>query len=141
MYLTVTITQLFDVGQEECSVLFLWTYMVAAIAFTFWSTVYMWILTWNSVRVRVLGWEIKWRKIARHPREVTTAVNTKLSKLSVDLISRDTNIISSKDSVEANYAVRVDNIFRPNDVCMCNSCKHVGCIGLFQKKKINNCDY
>ncbi|KAI4325742.1 hypothetical protein MLD38_031115 [Melastoma candidum] len=40
-----TMTQLFDVGQEECSVLFLWSYMVAAIALTLWSTVFMWILS------------------------------------------------------------------------------------------------
>ncbi|KAF5453786.1 hypothetical protein F2P56_023506 [Juglans regia] len=40
-----TMTQQFDVGQEECSVLFLWTYVVAAVALTVWSTVYMWILS------------------------------------------------------------------------------------------------
>lgn len=40
-----TMTQLFDVAQEECSVLFLWTYLVAAVALTAWSTVYMWILS------------------------------------------------------------------------------------------------
>lgn len=40
-----TMTQLFDVAQEECSVLFLWTYVVAALAMTVWSTVYMWILS------------------------------------------------------------------------------------------------
>ncbi|KAK8674145.1 hypothetical protein V6N13_112441 [Hibiscus sabdariffa] len=40
-----TITQLFDVGQEECSVLFLWTYLIAALALTTWSTIFMWILT------------------------------------------------------------------------------------------------
>ncbi|XP_011096969.1 protein PIN-LIKES 7 isoform X1 [Sesamum indicum] len=40
-----TMTQLFDVAQEECSVLFLWTYLVAALALTGWSTVFMWILT------------------------------------------------------------------------------------------------
>ncbi|KAF8405574.1 hypothetical protein HHK36_010481 [Tetracentron sinense] len=40
-----TMTQLFDVGQEECSVLFLWTYLMAALALTVWSTVYMWILS------------------------------------------------------------------------------------------------
>lgn len=39
-----TMTQLFDVGQEECSVLFLWTYLAAAFALTAWSTIYMWIL-------------------------------------------------------------------------------------------------
>lgn len=40
-----TMTQLFDVGQEECSVLFLWTYLAAALALTAWSTVFMWILS------------------------------------------------------------------------------------------------
>ncbi|KAK9109528.1 hypothetical protein Sjap_017588 [Stephania japonica] len=40
-----TMTQLFDVGQEECSVLFLWTYLVASLALTIWSTVYMYILS------------------------------------------------------------------------------------------------
>ncbi|KAE8664233.1 hypothetical protein F3Y22_tig00112813pilonHSYRG00048 [Hibiscus syriacus] len=40
-----TITQLFGVGQEECSVLFLWTYLIAALALTTWSTIFMWILT------------------------------------------------------------------------------------------------
>eukprot|EP00262_Sarcandra_glabra_P006761 TRINITY_DN1928_c0_g1_i3.p1 TRINITY_DN1928_c0_g1~~TRINITY_DN1928_c0_g1_i3.p1 ORF type:complete len:430 (-),score=36.40 TRINITY_DN1928_c0_g1_i3:267-1556(-) len=40
-----TMAQLFDVGQEECSVLFLWTYLVAAFALPIWSTVYLWILT------------------------------------------------------------------------------------------------
>ncbi|PIN23399.1 putative membrane protein [Handroanthus impetiginosus] len=40
-----TMTQLFDVAQEECSVLFLWTYAVAALALTGWSSVFMWILS------------------------------------------------------------------------------------------------
>ncbi|KAG5245412.1 auxin efflux carrier family protein [Salix suchowensis] len=40
-----TMTQLFNVGQEECSVLFLWTYLVAALALTTWSTIFMWILS------------------------------------------------------------------------------------------------
>ncbi|KAL6844935.1 hypothetical protein ACP4OV_025594 [Aristida adscensionis] len=40
-----TMAQLFDVGQEECSVIFLWTYLVAAIALTAWSTVFMSILS------------------------------------------------------------------------------------------------
>ncbi|KAK9284324.1 hypothetical protein L1049_023495 [Liquidambar formosana] len=40
-----TMTQLFDVGREECSVIFLWTYLAAALALTVWSTVYMWILS------------------------------------------------------------------------------------------------
>ncbi|KAG6466560.1 hypothetical protein ZIOFF_075648 [Zingiber officinale] len=37
--------QLFDVGQEESSVIFLWTYLIAAIALTFWSTVFIWLLS------------------------------------------------------------------------------------------------
>ncbi|KAL5706084.1 Protein PIN-LIKES 7 [Ranunculus cassubicifolius] len=40
-----TMTQLFDVGQEECSVIFLWTYLAATLALTVWSTVYMYILS------------------------------------------------------------------------------------------------
>ncbi|KAK9074820.1 hypothetical protein SSX86_003139 [Deinandra increscens subsp. villosa] len=40
-----TMTQLFDVGQAECSVLTMWTYIVAAFALTGWSTVFMSILT------------------------------------------------------------------------------------------------
>ncbi|KAI3462307.1 hypothetical protein Pfo_018970 [Paulownia fortunei] len=40
-----TMSQLFDVAQEECSLLFLWTYLVAAFALTGWSTVFMWILS------------------------------------------------------------------------------------------------
>lgn len=40
-----TMAQLFDVGQEECSVIFLWTYLVAAVALTTWSTVFMSILS------------------------------------------------------------------------------------------------
>ncbi|KAL9690754.1 hypothetical protein QQ045_011162 [Rhodiola kirilowii] len=43
-----TMTQLVDVGQAECSVLFLWTYVVAALALAVWSTVYMWILSRGS---------------------------------------------------------------------------------------------
>lgn len=39
-----TIAQLFNVGEQDCSVLFLWTYLLAAISVTFWSTVYMLIL-------------------------------------------------------------------------------------------------
>ncbi|XP_020674585.1 protein PIN-LIKES 7-like [Dendrobium catenatum] len=37
--------QLFGVGQEESSVIFLWIYLVAALALTVWSTVFMYILT------------------------------------------------------------------------------------------------
>ncbi|KAL5557364.1 hypothetical protein UlMin_039600 [Ulmus minor] len=40
-----TMTQLFDVGKEDCSVLFLWTYLAAALALTLWSTVFLWILS------------------------------------------------------------------------------------------------
>ncbi|KAI3794343.1 hypothetical protein L1987_36973 [Smallanthus sonchifolius] len=40
-----TMTQLFNVGQEECSVLTMWGYLAAAFALTGWSTVFMWILT------------------------------------------------------------------------------------------------
>ncbi|KAM3351030.1 hypothetical protein ACQJBY_023194 [Aegilops geniculata] len=39
-----TMAQLYDVAQEECSVVFLWTYLVAALALTTWSTVFMSIL-------------------------------------------------------------------------------------------------
>ncbi|KAL8200333.1 hypothetical protein R6Q57_011672 [Mikania cordata] len=40
-----TMAQLFGVGQEECAMLMMWTYLVAAFALTAWSTVYMWILS------------------------------------------------------------------------------------------------
>lgn len=40
-----TMTQLVDVAQEECSVLIMWTYVVAALALTFWSSVFMWLLS------------------------------------------------------------------------------------------------
>ncbi|KAK8460322.1 hypothetical protein SEVIR_2G313400v4 [Setaria viridis] len=40
-----TMAQLFDVAQEECSVIFLWTYLVAAVALTTWSTIFMSILS------------------------------------------------------------------------------------------------
>ncbi|CAI9272201.1 unnamed protein product [Lactuca saligna] len=43
-----TMTQLFNVGQEECSVLTMWSYLAAAFALTAWSTVFMWILTSSS---------------------------------------------------------------------------------------------
>ncbi|WVZ55296.1 hypothetical protein U9M48_005972 [Paspalum notatum var. saurae] len=36
-----TIAQLFDVGEEECSIIFLWTHPVAALALMLWSTVFM----------------------------------------------------------------------------------------------------
>ncbi|CAL5082769.1 unnamed protein product [Urochloa decumbens] len=40
-----TMAQLFDVAQEECSVIFLWTYLVAAVALTTWSTIFMSVLS------------------------------------------------------------------------------------------------
>ncbi|XP_076916446.1 protein PIN-LIKES 3-like [Bidens hawaiensis] len=40
-----TITQLFEVGESECSVIMLWTYGVAAIALTLWSTFFMWLVS------------------------------------------------------------------------------------------------
>ncbi|KAL2522146.1 Auxin efflux carrier family protein [Forsythia ovata] len=40
-----TITQLFEVGETECSVIMFWNYIVASIAVTLWSTYYMWILS------------------------------------------------------------------------------------------------
>lgn len=40
-----SITQFFQLGQGETSVIMLWTYMVAAVTLTLWSTLFMWILT------------------------------------------------------------------------------------------------
>jgi len=40
-----TMAQLFDVAQEECSVLLMWTYLVACVSLTAWSTIFMWILS------------------------------------------------------------------------------------------------
>nr|XP_043608567.1 protein PIN-LIKES 7-like isoform X3 [Erigeron canadensis]XP_043608569.1 protein PIN-LIKES 7-like isoform X3 [Erigeron canadensis] len=40
-----TMAQFFSVGQEECAMLMMWTYLVAAFALTAWSTIYMWILS------------------------------------------------------------------------------------------------
>uniref|UniRef100_A0A0A9FNS0 Auxin Efflux Carrier family protein n=1 Tax=Arundo donax TaxID=35708 RepID=A0A0A9FNS0_ARUDO len=39
-----TMAELYDVGQQECSVIFMWTYLVAALALTIWSTIFMSIL-------------------------------------------------------------------------------------------------
>ncbi|MED6143484.1 hypothetical protein PIB30_006744 [Stylosanthes scabra] len=39
-----TMAQLFDVGNEECSVILLWTYGAASIALTAWSTFLLWVL-------------------------------------------------------------------------------------------------
>lgn len=40
-----TITQLFEIGETECSVIMFWNYAVAAVALTLWSTYFMWILS------------------------------------------------------------------------------------------------
>ncbi|XP_022923236.1 protein PIN-LIKES 5-like isoform X3 [Cucurbita moschata] len=40
-----TMTQLFGVGQEECSVIMLWTYLVAALSLALWGAIFMWILS------------------------------------------------------------------------------------------------
>ncbi|XP_031399617.1 protein PIN-LIKES 3-like [Punica granatum] len=39
-----TISQLFEAGESECSVIMLWTYVVAVLSFTLWSTFYMWLV-------------------------------------------------------------------------------------------------
>lgn len=39
-----TMTQLFGVGNSEYSVIMLWTYSLAAISLTFWSTVFLWLV-------------------------------------------------------------------------------------------------
>ncbi|XP_027913068.1 protein PIN-LIKES 3-like [Vigna unguiculata] len=39
-----TIAQLFGAGEGECSVIMLWTYGLASVAVTFWSTYYMWLV-------------------------------------------------------------------------------------------------
>ncbi|KAA0064670.1 hypothetical protein IC582_015200 [Cucumis melo] len=39
-----TITQLFGAGEAECSVILLWTYVLASISLTFWSTLFMWLV-------------------------------------------------------------------------------------------------
>ncbi|KAJ9541230.1 hypothetical protein OSB04_027736 [Centaurea solstitialis] len=39
-----TITQLFGAGQSECSVIMLWTYSLASISLTLWSTFFMWLV-------------------------------------------------------------------------------------------------
>lgn len=40
-----TMTQLFGVGQEECSVIMFWTYLIATLSLALWSALFMWILT------------------------------------------------------------------------------------------------
>ncbi|KAI8014628.1 Protein PIN-LIKES 3 [Camellia lanceoleosa] len=39
-----TITQLFGAGESECSVIMLWTYALASISLTLWSTLFMWLV-------------------------------------------------------------------------------------------------
>lgn len=39
-----TMVEFFRVGQEECSIMFLWTYLFAAIGLAVWSMIYIWIL-------------------------------------------------------------------------------------------------
>ncbi|KAL2999782.1 hypothetical protein AAZX31_09G178300 [Glycine max] len=40
-----TIAQLFGSGESECSVIMLWTYALASIAVTLWSTFFMWLVS------------------------------------------------------------------------------------------------
>lgn len=40
-----TITQLFGAGESECSVLLLWTYALASVSLTLWSTLFMWLVS------------------------------------------------------------------------------------------------
>ncbi|GMI90388.1 PIN-LIKES 1 [Hibiscus trionum] len=40
-----TMTQFFQLGQCETSVIMLWSYVVAAFSLTLWSTLFMWILS------------------------------------------------------------------------------------------------
>ncbi|KAJ4840997.1 hypothetical protein Tsubulata_042853 [Turnera subulata] len=39
-----TMTQLFGIGQTECSVILLWTYALASIAMTLWTAFFMWLV-------------------------------------------------------------------------------------------------
>ena len=45
LWIAGTMAQLFDVAQDECSVIFLWTYLVASLALTVWSTIFLSILS------------------------------------------------------------------------------------------------
>ncbi|GMP32267.1 hypothetical protein CsSME_00006103 [Camellia sinensis var. sinensis] len=40
-----TMTQLFGVGESECSVILLWTYGLASVSLTLWSTFFMWLVS------------------------------------------------------------------------------------------------
>lgn len=44
--MTGTITQVFGAGEGECSVILLWSYALASISLSFWSTIFMWLLSW-----------------------------------------------------------------------------------------------
>ncbi|XP_016201343.1 protein PIN-LIKES 3 [Arachis ipaensis] len=39
-----TIAQLFGAGESECSIIMLWTYILASVAVTLWSTYFMWLV-------------------------------------------------------------------------------------------------
>ncbi|KAI6700290.1 hypothetical protein NL676_014614 [Syzygium grande] len=40
-----TMTQLFGAGEAECSVIMLWTYVLAAVSLTLWSAFFMWLVS------------------------------------------------------------------------------------------------
>lgn len=40
-----TIIQLFGAGESECSVIMLWTYGLASVSLTLWSTLFMWLVS------------------------------------------------------------------------------------------------
>ncbi|KAL0313824.1 UNVERIFIED_CONTAM: protein PIN-LIKES 1 [Sesamum angustifolium] len=40
-----TMTQLFGVGESECSVIMLWCYTLASVSLTLWSTVFLWLVS------------------------------------------------------------------------------------------------
>ncbi|KAK9164784.1 hypothetical protein Syun_005686 [Stephania yunnanensis] len=40
-----TMTQLFGAGESECSVIMLWTYSVASVFLTLWSTLFLWLVS------------------------------------------------------------------------------------------------
>ncbi|KAJ0464308.1 putative membrane transport protein [Helianthus annuus] len=42
---TGTIMQLFGVGESECSVIMLWTYGLASVSLSLWSTIFMWLVS------------------------------------------------------------------------------------------------
>ncbi|KAF3564825.1 hypothetical protein DY000_02011999 [Brassica cretica] len=44
-----TMTQLYNVGQDECSVLMLWTYLIAILALTVWSTIFLHLCSSNEI--------------------------------------------------------------------------------------------